>query len=149
MCHIYIYPIVPSLNWVEQTPSRLFLHNQYTVLQWKGNVWGKGLERNGWRHVRSGRRLMWSSCSFCSPRNTDIRSELDQTLSCLSSGWGLMRNRKPSEALPVHGSAPLSSGRHGRHRLDQWYLKLFFFFFDPAPSPLPATHLWSSWTHQP
>lgn len=49
ICHTYFYPVVLSLCGREQRPryNRWFLHNQYCGLQWKGNVWGKGLERNG------------------------------------------------------------------------------------------------------
>lgn len=132
MCHTYIYPVVPSLNWIEQTPRRLHLNNQCSVLEWKGNVWGKGLEKNGWRHVRSGRRLMWSSCSFCSPSNTDTRNELDQTqLSELRLGFD--GEQGTIRSTPCSWQCSFEFWKNCRHRLHQWLLKLFFF---PWPTTL-------------
>ena len=136
--------ILLSLLWVGQSRDqrRWFLYNQYCGLQWKGNVWGKGLERNGRRHVRSGRRPTWPSCSFCAqkgaPSTATTRKELDQTLSFPNPGWGLVGNREPWEALPVHSSAPLSFGRHGVSLLDQQYLSSFF--LTGGPTTLPTAY---------
>lgn len=58
-------------------------------------------------------------------------------LSCLNSGWCLMGSWEPSEVLPVHGSAPWSSGR----QVGIGYIKPKTLFF-PWPTTLPtACHI--------
>lgn len=143
MCHTYLHPVVLSLCQREKRPkyNRWFLHNQYCGLQWKGNVWGKGLENSGWRQVRSG-RMIWSSWSFCAQRMFQLLEPPGRRwirLWAALTQAGVWWATEPGEALPVYGSALLSFGRHGMY-VRSMIPKLCVFLVVAFPTTLPTAY---------